>query len=158
MTGALGFLPQTRSLQLVMARHVLELAHHFATIQHNDESIHYFQVIQTIVNAPCSHLSNRTEDFGNSERDSITDEAWTREVLLIRIKTCLGLSYLRKELNQCKKATSLIDEAQNLNKKLADVTRTATSSPLALADETFTFAMFSIRCRENDVAGARCAL
>jgi tetratricopeptide (TPR) repeat protein len=155
--GALEILPQSLALRLAMAQHVLELAHHLATLLHIEESIHYFHVILTILNTPLSSTNLQQQQQQQGKQDEIPKETWQREVLLIKIKTFLGLGYLYKELNQCDKASSFITQAKELNTELSAVTALS-SSPVTLANETFTFASFSIYCRDNNVASAESSL
>lgn len=147
--GALEILPKSPSLRLVMAQHVLELAHHLATLLHVEDSIHYFHIILTILDTPLSTIQH--------QHDEMPKESWQREVLLIKIKTFLGLGYLYKELNQCDKAGTFIVQARQLNTELSVLTALS-SSPVTVANETFTFATFSIHCRDNNVEAAESSL
>jgi hypothetical protein len=163
-SGALELLPQqSPSLRLALAQHVLELAHHLATLLHVDESIHYFHVIMTILKAPqgSSGIAIATGKSNNlmpqGQQDEMPKDTWQREVMLIKIKTFLGLGYLHKELNQCDKARRFIDQAREINTELSALTA-LTASPVTLANETFTFATFSIHCRDNDVQAAEASL
>jgi hypothetical protein len=158
LPGALEVSPQYQSLRLALAQHVLELAHNLASILHVEESIHYFQVILSILSSSTSpegsgDRSHLQEDLG----EIVPTETWHRETLLIKIKTFLGLGFLRKELNQCDKAIRLIDQAQDLNREMTLLTAN-TSSPVKLSNETFTFAKFSIFCRDNDIKAAETSL
>lgn len=156
--GALEILPQSPSLRIAMAQHVLELAHHLATLRHVEDSIHYFHVILTILDVPLSpSVGNNTHQLQHEEHNEMSKETWRREVLLINIKTFLGLGYLHKELNQCDKASNFIVQAQQLNTELSVLTAQS-SSPVVLASETFTFAAFSIQCRANNAAEAESLL
>lgn len=139
-----------------MAQHVLELAHNLATLLQIEDSIHYFQVIQTIINTPLSCSDDGKEKL-LGEQQEMPIESWQREVLLIKIKTFLGLGFLHKELKQCDKAISFIDQAQDLNETLTVLTAN-TSSPVTLTNETFTFAKFSIHCRQDDIKAAEATL
>jgi hypothetical protein len=134
---------------------VLELAHHLATLLHVDESIHYFHIILSILNTPVS-VGGSTQQH-QQEEEGLSEETWQREVLLIKIKTFLGLGFLHKELNQCEKASRFIDQAQELNKQLA-ATSSCSTTVTWLAEETFIFAKFSICCRANDTSAAEAAL
>lgn len=153
--GALEILPSSPSLRLVMAQHVLELAHHLATLQHVEDSIHYFHIILTIIDAPLPTSSTYNQQ--SEQQDEMSMESWQREVCLIKIKTYLGLGYLHKELNQCEQAIDSIVKAQKLNTELTALT-SLSESPVSLSNETFTFATFSIQCRNNDVAAAESSL
>lgn len=138
-----------------MAQHVLELAHHLATLLLLDEGIHYFHVILSILDSSVQSVSN---DGGMShEKDKMPEKTWQREVLLVKMKAFLGLGYLHKELAQCEKASSFIDKAKEINDEISALT-VFSSSPVTLAAETFTFASFSIHCRSNNVAAAETSM
>ena len=152
--GALEMLSQSRTQRLALARHVLELAHSLASLTNIEEGMHYFKLIHSILDSP---LFLRSDKPAENNLEEIMEETWERETLLIKIKSFLGLGYLYKELNQCVKAKGCIKEAKSNNDELFKST-SESKSPARIADETFTFATFSINCRENDVPAAYASL
>jgi hypothetical protein len=83
-----------------------------------------------------------------------------QELSLIKIKARLGMGFIYKELNECDKAIECINEAEAINIELSTQQKQQNDSMsyTSIADETFTYAKFSIYCKANDILAAEASL